>query len=220
MAFMPFTNTWIGPARQGQGYKVRNATTDRGKPGNDTAPDATVVSAVLPFPDGSRSVAGPYRKGYWIPHDWPTNGWRPVYTNYGAPGSTYANWPPYMPGPQTAAYLDSLLAKGYVLMFLDSDVGNAGAKSGNNWPPGWYAHPLKGVWPEDVANFTWGMSQLNQGSTQAAQQGMPPGMQPPPQQPMMPQGPPPPPPVGFFGGTAFKVLAAVVVLGIVVYAIE
>lgn len=212
---MAFTNQWTGPAKQGQGpYKARVQT---GAPGTDDAPDAQVVTAVLQFPDGTRSVAGVLRKDFWLPSNWPTNGWRPVYTTY---GNKYATWRPYLPGTpgqQTAAQFDAMMNQGYVMFYLSGDLGDQGSSKQLPWPNGWWAHNPKGVWQEDVDNFTWGMQQLNGTSTQAAQVASGQPMQPMQQgQPVQMMPPPPPPGIPLI----VKVLGAVLVVGVAAWALD
>lgn len=210
-----FSNIWTGPQQN--------------PPGSATPGPRPVVSALVNFSDGQRSVVGCYRYNFPLPSDWPTNarkassGWRPLRVD---PSTSYANWSPYLDSTNMAsggvdksrvANYDEKLSDGYVVFYLDGNLGSAGAKSGRSWPPGWWAYPAEGVWAGDLANFQWATSQLAGGMTQVvnavgASQGRPP--MPMPAQTVAIVGPPPPPP-GI--SPIAKVAAVVVVVAGVLY---
>lgn len=143
------TNVWTGP-QQDTGAQA----TAKGMTG-----PRPVVTATKIFADGqSRSIVALYRDNFALPSKWPSNGWRPVNIK---PSGSNATWSPYTDvSALTSANYDRLMNMGYVLFLLDGDLGNAGAASGRDWPSGWWAHPAKGVWPADLANFQWGVSKL------------------------------------------------------------
>ena len=116
---MPFTNQWTAP----NGH--------------------TIVTGVIPFPDGSRSVAAIYESNVNLG---PT-GWKSVYL-------------PAKPTAKSAAQLDQLLAAGWTLFYLDGRVGSNVQGSTQKFLPGYWAGDPSVLHAGSAADFAWGMNRL------------------------------------------------------------
>ncbi len=116
---MPFTNQWTAP----NGH--------------------TIVTGVIPFPDGTRSVAAIYESNVNLG---PT-GWKSVYL-------------PAKPTAKSAAQLDQLLAAGWTLFYLDGRVGSNVQGSTQKFLPGYWAGAPSSLHPGSAADFAWGMNRL------------------------------------------------------------
>lgn len=208
---------------------------------NLTAPNGTpVVTGVINFPDGQRSVAAVYRNNWPLPANWEQNGWKPRKPTNSANGQ-------YQPMNETtfsAAALDGALAAGDILFYLGGNLGSAGGHAGYAglpWPMGWWTHKLSGVHAADVAAFQWAVQQLNNGTTAAVTGNAPPQVVPMPMPsaqsqdpnmqvnpgpyPAQQQAPMPLPPAGlfaFFTGLPpiAKILLPAAVLGLIAYSAE
>ncbi len=112
-----------------------------------TAPNGhLIVTGVIPFPDGSRSVAAIYESNVMLG---PT-GWKSVYL-------------PAKPTAKSAAQLDQLLAAGWTLFYLDGNIRSNwfdvhGSKK--KFLPGYWAAAQSSLHPGSAADFAWGMNRL------------------------------------------------------------
>jgi hypothetical protein len=116
---MPFTNQWTAP----NGH--------------------TIVTGVIPFPDGTRSVAAIYERDVNLG----PVGWQSVYL-------------PAKPTAKTAAQLDQLLARGWTLFYLDGNIRSNVVGNTQKFQPGYWAGDPSVLHAGSAADFAWGMNRL------------------------------------------------------------